>query len=91
MPERRPPVPQVVRREEEPPAMSISFADESDRFSGFLVFFAEHDPDSDDDDSPPTQFLCLHCLLEDGDEQLVRKVHEGFKRYQRTNGSLGFA
>jgi hypothetical protein len=36
-----------------------------------LVFFSEVDPDSVDG-STPTQFLCLHCLLEDGDEQLAR-------------------
>jgi len=36
-----------------------------------VVILSELDPD-DDDDSTPTQTVRLHCLLEDGDEQLAR-------------------
>ena len=51
--------------------MSVSFGDPSGAFSGFVVFFSEFDPD-DGDNETPTETVCLHCLLEDGDEQLSR-------------------
>jgi hypothetical protein len=56
---------------EERPAVSVSFADPSGRFSGFLIFFSEVEP-GDDFDALPTGFVCLGCLLEEGDEQVGR-------------------
>ena len=37
-----------------------------------MVFFAEYDPDVDDEESFPGELVCLHCLIEEGDEQLAR-------------------
>jgi len=52
--------------------MSISWeAPLSMRSSGFIVFFAEFDP-NDDFDKTPGAFACLGCLVEHGDEQLAR-------------------
>ena len=59
----------VIVAGEEPPAMSVAFADPEGQFSGFSVIYSELDPDDDDTAS---SVVCLHCLLEDGDEQLAR-------------------
>jgi hypothetical protein len=54
----------------ERPAMSISWEQPAGPYdSGFLVFFADTDPASDDS---PTATVCLHCLVKEGDEQLGR-------------------
>ena len=50
---------------------SVSFADPVGQFSGFVVIFSELDP-GDDDDATPSEMVCLHCLLEDGDQQVAR-------------------
>jgi hypothetical protein len=56
---------------ERPPAMSVSWVKPTSPYdSGYLVLFWEFDPD--DDDRTPSQVVCLHCLIEDGDEQLAR-------------------
>ena len=52
---------------EQPPAMSVSFADDF-----FVVFYSDYRPGLDDKDSMPGQPICLHCLLDEGDEQLGR-------------------
>jgi hypothetical protein len=57
---------------EELPAMSVSFADPRGAFSGFVVIFSEYEPGVDDEESMPSATVCLHCLVEDGDEQLAR-------------------
>jgi hypothetical protein len=57
----------------EPPAMSISWVKPTSRWdSGFVVFFSEFDPELGDDDPTPSHLVCVHCLVEDGDEQLAR-------------------
>jgi hypothetical protein len=62
----------VITVGETPPAMSISYERPTSRWdSGYLVLFSEFDPELDDDPTP-TQLVCLHCLTEDGDEQLGR-------------------
>jgi hypothetical protein len=49
--------------------MSVSWEPPTSRHdSGYVVFFAEFDPATDDD--PEGVPLCLHCLLEDGHTQL---------------------
>ncbi len=59
------------------PALSISWAPPIAKFdSGYIVFMADADPDDDED----AKTVCVHCLLEDGGEQLGRgldlaKVH----------------
>lgn len=53
----------------EGPVMSISWEPPtSRRDSGFVVLFADFDPDDDTQGDP----VCLQCLLEAGDEQLGR-------------------
>ncbi len=66
----------------ESPAMSISWERPTypDRDSGFVVFMGECRLDVDEDDWPESQPLCLHCLIEDGGEQLgvglnLAKIH----------------
>lgn len=54
---------------QERPALSVSWSEEP--FSGFIVFFSEFDP-ADEHDETPTTPVCLHCLLDDGDDQLAR-------------------
>jgi hypothetical protein len=54
---------------EQPPAMSVSWADDF-----FVVFMSEFRPGIDDD-AFPGESVCLHCLVEDGDEQLARGLH----------------
>jgi hypothetical protein len=57
---------------EQPPAMSISWSKPiAPVDSGYIVIFSEFDPDADDDRTP-TMTVCLHCLIQDGDEQLGR-------------------
>jgi hypothetical protein len=52
--------------------MSISYVAPTSRWdSGFVVFFSEFDPELDDDPTP-TEFVCVGCLIADGDEQLGR-------------------
>jgi hypothetical protein len=59
---------------ETPPALSISWKqpDYPDRDSGYIVFFSECDLDVPSEDWPESQPLCLHCLLDDGGEQVGR-------------------
>jgi hypothetical protein len=61
---------------EQPQVMSVSWADDP---PFFVVFMSEFRPGIDDD-AFPGEPVCLHCLVEDGDEQLGRgldqaKVH----------------
>jgi hypothetical protein len=50
-----------------PPAMSISWRRPAwPGDSGYVVFFSEFDPDSDDDQTPDG-LVCLDCLVNDGD------------------------
>jgi hypothetical protein len=63
----------VVTIGEEPPAMSIAWERPRSRYdSGYSVIFSEFDPELGDDDPTPSHVVCLHCLVEDGDEQLGR-------------------
>jgi hypothetical protein len=65
--------PLVLTVGERPPAMSISWAPPvAPVDSGYLVFFADLLPDDPGFDELPTQTVCLHCLIADGDEQLGR-------------------
>ena len=58
---------------EEPPAMSISWAPPiAPNDSGFIVIMSDLLPDDEGFDDLPTVPVCLHCLLEGGDEQLGR-------------------
>lgn len=62
----------AVTAGEEPPAMSVSWAKPtSPSDSGYVVIFSELDPD-DEEDETPSMLVCLHCLVQDGGEQLVR-------------------
>ena len=55
------------------PAMSISWDQPQARNdSGFIVLFSDLPPDDDGFDDVPMVPVCMHCLLEDGDEQLGR-------------------
>jgi hypothetical protein len=57
---------------EKPPAMSVSWEPPRSAIdSGFVVIFSELDPDNENDDTP-SGVVCMHCLVEDGDEQLGR-------------------
>jgi hypothetical protein len=63
----------VVVAGERSPALSVSWEGPSSRFSsGFVVFFSECSLDVDEDEWPPSDIVCLHCLIDDGDEQLAR-------------------
>ena len=54
------------------PAMSISWEPPtSPNDSGFVVIFADFDPDDADNDTAG-ELVCLECLIEAGDEQLGR-------------------
>jgi hypothetical protein len=56
-----------------PPAMSISWAPPAGPIdSGYIVFFSDLFPGDPGFDDLPTQPLCLHCLIEDGDVDLGR-------------------
>lgn len=57
---------------EEPPAMSVSFAEPAGAFSGYIVIFADLFPGDPGFDELPSEPVCLHCLIQDGDEQLAR-------------------
>ena len=58
---------------EKPPAMSISWAPPvAPNDSGYIVFMADLLPDEEGFDDLPAVAVCLHCLLEDGGEQLGR-------------------
>jgi len=58
---------------DKPPAMSISWEPPTSPYdSGYVVFFSDLLPDEPGFDDLPTQPVCLHCLVEDGDEQLGR-------------------
>lgn len=62
----------VVVVGERPPAMSVAWVRPTSRFdSGYSVIYSELDPELDDDPTP-AHLICLHCLIEDGDEQLAR-------------------
>lgn len=57
---------------EQAPAMSVAWARPAGPAdSGFSVIFSEFDP-HDPDDRTPSQVVCLHCLVADGDVQLGR-------------------
>jgi hypothetical protein len=58
---------------ERAPALSVSWVEPSSPLSsGFVVFFSECSLEVDVEGWPPSEIVCLHCLLEDGDEQLAR-------------------
>src|SRR4051812_3318216 len=58
---------------ERPPAMSVSWAPPVGPIdSGYIVFFSDLFPGDPGFDDPPRLPVCLHCLVEDGDEQLGR-------------------
>ena len=58
---------------EKPPAMSISWPPPlAPNDSGYIVFFADLFPGDPGFDYLPSEPVCLHCLLEDGGEQLGR-------------------
>jgi hypothetical protein len=65
----------------ESPAMSVSWEPPiGPADSGFCVFFAEIDPREESQIESEGEVLCLHCLLDQGGEQLGRgldlaKVH----------------
>lgn len=53
--------------------MSISWAPPiAANDSGYIVFMADLFPGDPGFDDLPHEAVCLHCLLEDGDEQLGR-------------------
>ena len=57
----------------EKPAMSISYEPPTDPYnSGFMVIYADSDPDTLDDSHDDVELVCLHCLAQDGDVQLGR-------------------
>jgi hypothetical protein len=61
----------AVTAGEEPPAMSISYVKPTVSWdSGYVVIFSDVDPDDEREPSP--RVVCLHCLIQDGDEQLGR-------------------
>jgi hypothetical protein len=53
----------------ERPAMSVSY-DKAGTVDFFIVYFADLFPGDPGFDDMPQELLCLHCFLEDGDEQL---------------------
>ena len=58
---------------QKPPAMSVSWErPKVPGDSGYIVFFADLLPDEPGFGDLPAEPVCLHCLLEDGDEQLGR-------------------
>lgn len=58
---------------EKRPAMSISWAPPvAPVDSGYIVIFADLFPGDPGFDDLPRRPVCLHCLLEGGDEQLGR-------------------
>ena len=53
--------------------------------SGYSVIYSELDPEADDDQTP-SRVVCLHCLVEDGDEQLARGLDLG----RRVRGQVDY-
>jgi hypothetical protein len=63
------------------PAMSISWTPRSEPggVDFFIIFFADLLPDDPGFDDLPSELVCLHCLIEDGDAELA----EGLELAQR--------
>lgn len=62
----------VVVAGETPPAVSVAWEPPTGPFdSGYSVIFSDADVDVGDDELV-AHAVCLHCLVQDGDEQLGR-------------------
>jgi hypothetical protein len=56
---------------EQPPALSIAWQRPTSAVdSGFSVIFSDYDPDEESDEG--VEAVCLHCLVQGGDEQVGR-------------------